>query len=118
MRVTKIKVDHTHGHDTRREKERDAERVKDETMITVLYFASAREATEGQIASEHIALPSENKIISVAALKRTLAHKHGKKLAAILETCAVSVAQEYCESDEDVVRSGDEVAIIPPISGG
>lgn len=86
-------------------------------MITVLYFAAAREATEGQIASEQIALPSD-KIISVAELKRTLANKHGKKLAAILETCAVSVAQEYCESDEDLVRSGDEVAIIPPISGG
>jgi molybdopterin converting factor subunit 1 len=86
-------------------------------MITVLYFASAREATEGQIASEQIALPSDDKI-SVAELKRTLANKHGKKLAAILETCAVSVAQEYCESDEDLVRGGDEVAIIPPISGG
>ena len=85
-------------------------------MITVLYFAAAREATEGQIASEQIALPSDK--ISVAELKRTLAHKHGKKLAAILETCAVSVAQEYCESDEDLVRGGDEVAIIPPISGG
>ena len=92
-------------------------------MITVLYFAAAREATEGQIASEQIALPpsaatTTTDQISVAELKRTLAKKHGKKLAAILETCAVSVEQEYCESDEDVVRSGDEVAIIPPISGG
>jgi len=89
-------------------------------MITVLYFASAREATEGQIASEQIALPpsADGDKISVAELKRTLAMKHGKKLAAILETCAVSVAQEYCESDEDAVRNGDEVAIIPPISGG
>jgi molybdopterin converting factor subunit 1 len=88
-------------------------------MITVLYFASAREATEGQIASEQIALPpSADDKISVAELKRALAKRHGKKLAAILETCAVSVAQEYCESDEDAVRNGDEVAIIPPISGG
>jgi molybdopterin converting factor small subunit len=94
-------------------------------MITVLYFAAAREATEGQIASEQIALPpsatntttADNKI-SVAELKRTLAKKHGKKLAAILETCAVSVEREYCESDEDLARGGDEVAIIPPISGG
>ncbi len=92
-------------------------------MITVLYFAAAREATEGQIASEQIALPLPSAIttddkISVAELKRTLAKKHGKKLAAILETCAVSVEREYCESDEDLVRGGDEVAIIPPISGG
>jgi molybdopterin converting factor small subunit len=90
-------------------------------MITVLYFAAAREATEGQIASEQIALnpatTTDNKI-SVAELKRTLAKKHGKKLAAILETCAVSVEREYCESDEDLARGGDEVAIIPPISGG
>jgi len=95
-------------------------------MITVLYFAAAREATEGQIASEQIALPlpsattttTADDKISVAELKRTLAKKHGKKLAAILETCAVSVEREYCESDEDLVRGGDEVAIIPPISGG
>jgi len=93
-------------------------------MITVLYFAAAREATEGQIASEQIALPLPSSAtttddkISVAELKRTLAKKHGKKLAAILETCAVSVEREYCESDEDLVRGGDEVAIIPPISGG
>ena len=91
-------------------------------MITVLYFAAAREATEGQIASEQIALPpsattTTTDQISVAELKRTLAKKHGK-VGGDFRNVRGERGARYCESDEDVVRSGDEVAIIPPISGG
>ena len=84
--------------------------------ITVLYFASAREATKGQISSESVRLDAPS--ISVSKLKSILIDTHGKTLESILKTCAVSVEQEYSESDEDVIRSGNEVEIIPPISGG
>ena len=55
---------------------------------------------------------------NVSALKVALIEKHGEKLARILETAAISVDCEYCEGDEDEIRSGSEVAVIPPISGG
>ena len=89
--------------------------------VTVLYFASAREATRTE--SERISLTTSSSSSSfattnVSALKVALIEKHGEKLARILETAAISVDCEYTEGDEDEIRSGSEVAVIPPISGG
>lgn len=41
-------------------------------------------------------------------------------LAQIWETCVFAVNQEYVdqEGEPPVLKEGDEVAIIPPISGG
>ena len=96
-----------------------------DVTVTVLYFASAREATRTE--SERISLTTLPSVSSssssfattnVSALKLALIEKHGEKLARILETSAISVDCEYCEDDSDVIRSGSEVAVIPPISGG
>ena len=93
-----------------------------DVTVTVLYFASAREATRTE--SERISLATSSSSSSsfattnVSALKVALIEKHGEKLARILETAAISVDCEYCEGDEDEIRSGSEVAVIPPISGG
>jgi molybdopterin converting factor small subunit len=89
--------------------------------VTVLYFASAREATRTE--SERISFATSSSSSSfattnVSALKVALIEKHGEKLARILETAAISIDCEYCEDDSDVIRSGSEVAVIPPISGG
>lgn len=93
--------------------------------VTVLYFASAREATRTE--SERISLTTSSSSFAtttpiattnVSALKLALIEKHGEKLARILETSAISVDCEYCEGDSDVIRNGSEVAVIPPISGG
>ena len=89
--------------------------------VTVLYFAAAREATRTE--SERISLATSSSSSSfattnVSALKVALIEKHGEKLARILETAAISVDCEYYEGDEDEIRSGSEVAVIPPISGG
>ena len=89
--------------------------------VTVLYFASAREATLTE--SERISFATSSSSSSfattnVSALKVALIEKHGEKLARILETAAISVDCEYTEGDEDEIRSGSEVAVIPPISGG
>jgi molybdopterin converting factor small subunit len=89
--------------------------------VTVLYFASAREATRTE--SERISFATSSSSSSfattnVSALKVALIEKHGEKLARILETAAISVDCEYTEGDEDEIRSGSEVAVIPPISGG
>ena len=89
--------------------------------VTVLYFAAAREATRTE--SERISFATSSSSSSfattnVSALKVALIEKHGEKLARILETAAISVDCEYTEGDEDEIRSGSEVAVIPPISGG
>jgi len=90
--------------------------------VTVLYFASAREATRTE--SERISLTTLPSVSSsfattnVSALKLALIEKHGEKLARILETSAIAVDCEYAEGDSDVIRNGSEVAVIPPISGG
>ena len=89
--------------------------------VTVLYFASAREATRTE--SERLSFATSSSSSSfattnVSALKVALIEKHGEKLARILETAAISVDCEYTEGDEDEIRSGSEVAVIPPISGG
>lgn len=92
--------------------------------VTVLYFASAREATRTE--SERISLTTLPSVSSsssfattnVSALKLALIEKHGEKLARILETSAISIDCEYAEGDSDVIRNGSEVAVIPPISGG
>ena len=43
-------------------------------------------------------------------------HQADKK-AAIWDSIAVAVNQEYARS-EDVLKDGDEVALLPPVSGG
>lgn len=39
---------------------------------------------------------------------------------AILDTCACAINLEYVDiaEDESVLKDGDEVALIPPVSGG
>ena len=85
----------------------------------VLYFASARDATG--LSSESISIPEtcESKSLSIADLFELLELRHPKlKQKKILASVAVAVNLEYVEIEEGMVRAGDEVAIIPPVSGG
>jgi molybdopterin converting factor subunit 1 len=78
-------------------------------MLTVRLFAAAAERV-GANAVE-VPLPP-----SVAALRRTLTHVC-PPLAGLIERCAVAVNHEYA-TDDHPLRPGDEVAVIPPVSGG
>jgi molybdopterin converting factor small subunit len=40
-----------------------------------------------------------------------------ENLKSVLETCMFAVNMEYCDRDY-LIKEGDEVAIIPPVSGG
>lgn len=53
---------------------------------------------------------------SVAMLLAALAQQH-ESIAAMRDKLAVAVNLEYAKAG-DVLREGDEVAIIPPVSGG
>ncbi len=88
--------------------------------VKVLFFAKARETTGVQSIS-----CSVTKGTSVSTLlAATVLPKH-PGLEAILPHCALAVNLEYLSRDKTgklqesaILVDGDEVAIIPPISGG
>ena len=83
----------------------------------MLYFASAKDAAG--LTSEDVSLPDTSDTISIAELFETLETKHPKlKQKKILTSVAVAVNLEYVDLSDGKVKAGDEVAIIPPVSGG
>ncbi|KAJ1822867.1 hypothetical protein LPJ56_003045 [Coemansia sp. RSA 2599] len=86
--------------------------------VKVLYFASARDAAD-QKEYETIALEDGTPATLQAVIDKIKASHKG--IASVLETSAISYNQEYCDSEqlhEIEVKDNDEIAIIPPVSGG
>lgn len=86
--------------------------------FSVLYFAGASSFT-GK-ASEHLSAP-----LRAGNLFEELEKQHPGIGTKVLSSCAVTVNLEYIDIDgEDaadldlVIKEGDEVAIIPPVSSG
>jgi molybdopterin converting factor subunit 1 len=53
---------------------------------------------------------------TVAALRQELSQRW-PNLQSLLESSAIAINQEYA-SDQNILSHGDEVALIPPVSGG
>ncbi len=83
-------------------------------MLNVLYFASLRE-TLG-VASESVALPH---VATVDGLVATLRARGGAWADALAagKRWRVAVNQDMAATDTPL-KSGDEVAIFPPVTGG
>jgi molybdopterin synthase catalytic subunit len=82
-------------------------------LVRVLYFARAREVAGA--AEESLELPGG---CGTAALLAALRARH-PGLEGVLRSCVFAVNQEYVALDQEVpLKEGDEVAIIPPLSGG
>ncbi|WP_369370179.1 MoaD/ThiS family protein [Promicromonospora sp. Populi] len=79
-------------------------------MITVRYFAGAREAA-GR-ATEQLGGP-----MSVAALRGALTAAH-PRLDAVLPKCALLIAGARSTSDEAEVPDNVTVDVLPPFAGG
>ena len=80
-------------------------------LVTVKCFAWARDVTgEDEIELE---VPESG---TVKALRASLAQKF-PPFSEKMESIAVSVNQEFA-GDSHAVAAGDELALIPPISGG
>lgn len=81
--------------------------------VTVLFFARGRElAGVSQIAV---------KLQDAADTKQLLKYVLSKypKLSEIVASTVLSLNQEYLDVDKSVpLKDGDEVAVIPPVSGG
>ncbi|XP_073832012.1 molybdenum cofactor synthesis 2A [Musca autumnalis] len=83
--------------------------------IRILFFAKSRELA----GLDEVSFSLESSAItSLDLLKKLIA---AYNLESIKSTIILAVNQNYCNiSDEDVLslKEGDEVAIIPPLSGG
>jgi molybdopterin converting factor small subunit len=79
-------------------------------MITVRYFAGAREAAG--LSTEQLAGPT-----SVAALRSALATAH-PALGAVLPKCALLVAGARATSGSTPIPDDVTVDVLPPFAGG
>jgi molybdopterin converting factor small subunit len=92
--------------------------------ITVLYFAAAQSATG--ITSETIQLPAggsgKNPDFPLSDLPELLVARHGAKgqdLAKVLQISKWSIDAEMVDDIHATrLKGGEEVAVIPPVSGG
>uniref|UniRef100_A0A8C5M202 Molybdopterin synthase sulfur carrier subunit n=1 Tax=Leptobrachium leishanense TaxID=445787 RepID=A0A8C5M202_9ANUR len=82
--------------------------------VVVLYFAKSSELTG--VRSENINVPQE---ITSQNLWEEIVHSH-PRLSAIKDQVVLAVRQEYVAIGNELLnlRPGDEIAVIPPISGG
>ncbi len=80
-------------------------------MIRVLAFAGARDALGRDALELALAAP-----VTARALLDRLCAEH-EKLAPYAASLRLAVNGTYARWD-DLVRDGDEVAIIPPVAGG
>ncbi|MCE3252924.1 MAG: moaD [Cellvibrio sp.] len=82
-------------------------------MIRVLFFAQLRE----QLGTAELQIAAEN-ISSVAALKESLVTTNFEWAQFLSNNkLLVAVNHEYVKGDV-VIKSGDEVAFFPPVTGG
>ncbi|KAF6226361.1 hypothetical protein HO133_009227 [Letharia lupina] len=85
----------------------------------LLYFASAASFTRKSSDTFPAPLP-------ISDLFSVLEKKYSGITKAVLDSCAVTVNLEYVDVEEEsgkekagvVIKEGDEVAIIPPVSSG
>ena len=89
----------------------------DTPTITVLYFAAASTAT--RLTVEKVPLPSQEPL-PLTSLSELLVSRHvGKGLDKILATSQWSVDEEMVDEPENIMlKGGEEVAVICPVSGG
>lgn len=87
-----------------------------EINVTVLLFSSARELAS----TDKCTMTLPKAACKTSDLRKALAAKFSLlRITALAEDTALAINQEYCSFDDDPeLADGDEVALIPPISGG
>lgn len=86
--------------------------------ITVLYFAAASTATK--LNSQSITLPADQAEFRLSSLEDLLVSLHpASGLDIVLKSSQWSVDAEMVDDPEQIVlKGGEEVAVICPVSGG
>jgi molybdopterin converting factor subunit 1 len=82
-----------------------------ERLMTVLLFAAARDLAGAESVSVELSPGA-----TIAALRAELARRV-PALAGLLAKSALAVNHDFAEDDR-VLQPTDEVAVIPPVSGG
>ena len=82
--------------------------------VKVLLFAKAREI----VGRPEIEVELEGETTTHAALLSKIGSEAFPALEPILSVCILAINQEYSTDSNNLIRSSDEVALIPPISGG
>ncbi|MFS0864235.1 molybdopterin converting factor subunit 1 [Fredinandcohnia sp. 179-A 10B2 NHS] len=77
-------------------------------MITVLFFAHLQEMA----GTERITIEANE--MTISTLKKKLAEEYQLKN---LDQIMFAINEEYANED-DAIKAGDIVALIPPVSGG
>ncbi|MBS4212533.1 molybdopterin converting factor subunit 1 [Neobacillus rhizophilus] len=77
-------------------------------MNKILFFAHLRDA----VGEEFLCLDASGK--TVAQLKAELSEKYDLPR---MDTVMTAINEEFASNDE-VIQDGDEIAFIPPVSGG
>lgn len=80
-------------------------------MIQVKLFAAAKQFAGTETATLNLEGP-----VALHELRRMLIKEH-PALDAILPSARIAVNTEYV-ADETLVNESDEIAVIPPVSGG
>jgi molybdopterin synthase sulfur carrier subunit len=82
-------------------------------QFTLLYFAAASSYTQKN--SEFLPVP-----MTISELPDRLEGRYPGIKQKILSSCALTINLEYVDMDEGstIIKEGDEVAIIPPVSSG
>ena len=86
--------------------------------IRVLFFASAREAVGG---TAEIKLNLATEQAKTSGVRQRLAEEYPKLADMVLDEDSITLAlnEEYVGVGENIpLKTGDTVALIPPISGG
>ncbi len=80
-------------------------------QVTVLFFGRLKDSVHRE--SETLSLPAN------ATLRDVLRHYENidPQFRLLLPSIAISVNQEYARADTDL-KDGDEIALLPPVSGG
>ena len=92
--------------------------MTDSVQIKVLFFASAREAIGGT-AELQLELPAD--AATTATLRQRLAKDYPRLSSMVLDEDSITLAlnEEYVDAGQVLtLKTGDTVALIPPISGG
>ena len=82
-------------------------------MIKVVFFAALRE----QLNCSELTLNSEQ-LATVADVKVALANKDEKWQQVFANSALLSAVNHDMVSNEQAIKSGDEVAFFPPVTGG
>ena len=89
--------------------------------IKPLYFASLRDALTRD--AEEADVPASLRVLDLLSWlrKRHPLLESDKRASAVLNSCACAINMDYIDDSTDKERcfaNGDEVALIPPVSGG